>query len=224
MFHFYKVVREDMSDERRRYEIGLNEDVEPMFYCDANQIPYHLDDGTYLAVISCPLPRENRSHRKDRFYVTNNFFIEETLPLKDWRMWDDEKFCSEAVRKNLKALQYVKNPTFEMVEEVFQENYEVLEFLLEETVTRLIRKIPKILSLIDEERQTLMMCFIALCVDRENISFIKKPINKELINEINDITDVDLMRFDLYDDFGEGIGVNNVVEILEEYLNEKETE
>jgi hypothetical protein len=215
---FYKVVNKRLNDGRRQYEIGLNKDreykeefVEPMFYCNKQQIHYHLNDGYKLAFISLPIG--NISEYRETKYVTNNMIIKKVINLKDWKMWENEKFCLETVRENGMALEYVKNPTFEIIEEALKKDEMALEYVSNETLLHAVLKDPKCLSLIPEKRQTPLMYVVALHSnpDPKIIDFIKKPINNDLIREIFMIDYHELANMNLDNDIDVNDDIDNVL-------------
>jgi hypothetical protein len=67
------------------------------------------------------------------FFKANKFVLKKRILLKDFSLWNVEKFCKLMVEQNSRALEFAKRQTKEICEFAVQQNYKLLEFIKEPT-------------------------------------------------------------------------------------------
>lgn len=113
---YFKVLNETLKQYNFQYQLGLNIDTNPfddkkckngLHFCTADKIPLWLGYGSKLAFVSIPEDAKI-IHFSDKS-KSDRLIIEKVIDLKDWEMWKNEEFCSEALFKSNLATCYIKN-------------------------------------------------------------------------------------------------------------------
>jgi hypothetical protein len=113
---YFKVLNETLKQHNFQYQLGLNIDSNlfddkecqnGLHFCTLENVPRWLGYGSKLAFVS--IPEDAKILHFDDKSKADKLVIEKIIDLKDWEMWKNEEFCSDALFKNNFATLYVKN-------------------------------------------------------------------------------------------------------------------
>jgi len=140
MTQYYKVLRNDMTHNRFKYQLGLNIDSQPfdnreyrngLHFADEKNICKWLYCGDQLAYVSIP-PDAQTVHFLDNSKA-DKLIIDKIIPLAEWHVWEDPEFCLATVQQNWYALKYVKDQTEEICLAAVRQYGCSLEYVKEQT-------------------------------------------------------------------------------------------
>ena len=96
-----------------KFKLGSNHSFkEKVCLYTTENICSQIGFGFQLAFISIPCNAEIK--KVGARVETDRYVVTKVIDFKDWEMWNDEKFCLQAVKDNPYALQYIDKQTEEM--------------------------------------------------------------------------------------------------------------
>ncbi len=147
---YVKVLNESLNHNGFQYKLGLNEDTLPfnpagecepggLYFTTMDAFVGYLYRGTLIADVDLPEgesvytdPEENYNFKAHRIIISN------IRPIKELPQWQDPEFCLNAVRSNIRSLQYVPQQTEELCLEAIERNGAGIYYIKPENQTEKI--------------------------------------------------------------------------------------
>jgi hypothetical protein len=139
---FYKVVRRDLTHNAVVYKLGLN--IDPMefnpsgscqqgglYFTDFAHLGRFFGYGELVAVIIIPEDAQVYRDPDEDKWKADRFIIDRFEPIDSY--WSDRIFCLDAVRRDIRALRYVKRQYSEICLEAVKQDGCALRYVKNQT-------------------------------------------------------------------------------------------
>ena len=143
---FVKLTNESENHNGYQFQTGLNVDTvefnpkgscQPggIYFCELGKLSkwleYYYQKMVYGRSVS--IPEDAEVYEEEDKWKADRLVLGEREEIGELGVWDDEKYCLEAVKENGSALKYVKDQTEEMCMKAVRENGYALQFVKNQT-------------------------------------------------------------------------------------------
>ena len=143
---FVKLTNREEKHNGFEFKSGLNVDIIPfnpkdscraggIYFCELGKLSKWLEYGYqkmyYARYVS--IPDDAQVYEEEDKWKADSLVLGEREEISKLRVWDDEKYCMEAVRQNGSALQYVRDQRETICLEAVRENGYALKYVNNQT-------------------------------------------------------------------------------------------
>jgi len=170
----------------RKLHIGLNvfenfpskkswfiDNISYPTFVPIEKLKFKCDTYKYIAVVT--ILNDAIIHTYNYKVQANKIFVERFIELENWDKWNDYEFCLKFVKRNPAAIQFIKEPSYELRMIAVKNGRNVLKYIDEQTEELCRIAIIKSdgFSFKDVKDKTLALCLLAVKKDPWNIQFVE---------------------------------------------------